>query len=124
MRLRTLFQFTYKRLAAMALLTISTATAARADIDCSGTLASVLVYNGGMLVINASWRGDYTKLSNLSGTPTDIATCAAWVAIAKEAIRSAKTVWTYYYDSTGTLTCATLPTYGSTPTPAYFALRP
>src|SRR5258708_27893189 len=93
MVLRTFFQFTHKRLAAIALLTISTATGARAEIACSGRLTSMLVYSDGMLVINTSWRGDYTKLCNLAGTPTDIATCASWVAIAKEAIRSAKTVF-------------------------------
>src|SRR6266705_1165567 len=121
---KALFLFPCTRGAAIASLFILMMSGARADIDCSGTLASMLIYNDGALVVNASWRGDYTKLCNLSGSPTEIAVCASWAAIAKEAIRSAKSVFTYYYDSTGTLTCASLPTYGSTPTPTYFALNP
>jgi hypothetical protein len=118
------FNSRFAKKAAVALFCTLITHGARADIDCEGTLNSVLVYTGGMLVINPSWRGDYIKLCVMSGTPTEIATCAAWVAIAKEAIRSAKSVFAYYYDSTGALTCANLPTYSATPVPAYFALRP
>ena len=95
----------------------------RADIQCSGTLSTVHVDNTGNLLVNASWRGDYTKLCNLSGTPTEMAMCASWFAIAKQAVATGKSVATYYYDTTGTLTCATLPTYGATPVPAYLMLK-
>ncbi len=121
---RTFFLSPCARGAAMASLFILSMSGARADFNCSGTLFSMLVYRDGTLIVNTSWRGDYTRLCSLSGTPTEIAVCASWVAIAKEAIRSAKSVFTYYPDSTGTLTCASLPTYGSTPTPTYFALNP
>src|SRR5882672_1874021 len=107
---------------AIALLSISSVPAARADVFCQGTLATMHVMTDGTLLINPSWRSDYIRICSLSGTPTQMTVCASWAAIAKEAIRSAKNVAAYYFDSSGTLTCAGLPSNTAAPTPALFML--
>ena len=104
------------------LLSISSVPAARADVFCQGTLTTMHVMIDGTLLVNPSWRADYIRLCSLSGTPTDITVCASWVAIAKEAVRSAKNVGAYYFDTSGTLTCASLPSNTSAPVPALFML--
>jgi len=103
---------------AIALLSISSVPAARADVFCQGTLATMHVMTDGTLLINPSWRSDYIRICSLSVLHADDGLRIV-AAIAKEAIRSAKNVAAYYFDSSGTLTCAGLPSNTAAPTPHF-----
>jgi hypothetical protein len=92
---------------------------AQADISCSGTLSSVLLYADGTVMINSTWRNDWTMICNTQNGygGIDISTCLAWYGAAVKASQSHVAVATYYAGNT--YTCANLPTYGSTPPTVY-----
>jgi len=97
-------------------------TVAHADISCVGTLGGVLLYSDGSVMIQGSWRGDWTMICNTQTGwgSIDGSTCFAWYAAAVSAAKSHTGVQTYYYGST--YTCANLPTYSSTPVPVYLLI--
>jgi hypothetical protein len=94
-------------------------TAAQADISCSGTLSGVLLYADGSVMIQGSWRGDWTMICNTQNNfgGIDTSTCLAWYGAAVKSSQGHVTVGTYY--SGDTYTCTNLPTYHNSPPPVY-----
>jgi len=94
-------------------------TAAQADISCSGTLSGVLLYADGSVMIQGSWRGDWTMICNTQNNfgGIDTSTCLAWYGAAVKSSQGHITVGTYY--SGDTYTCTNLPTYHNSPPPVY-----
>lgn len=103
--------------AALALLSLPS----QAATDCNGTVTRVLLYGDGTVNLLSSWRNDYTVLCNTNGTfgsiPAEL--CLSWYATAMNAAAHGKQVNVYY---AATYTCATLPTYWSSPVPTYVGL--
>jgi hypothetical protein len=91
---------------------------ASADFSCQATVINVLVYNNGIVNIVHSGRGDYTAICSMASdyNGVSVTTCAMWTAML-QAIKKKNGTATFYYPGTGT--CATLPTYWSTPAPVY-----
>jgi len=95
-------------------------TTAYADFNCGGTLGGVLLYSDGSVMIQGSWRSDWTMICNTQNGwgGIDGSTCLAWYGAAVSAAKSHTSVGTSY--SGNTYTCANLPTYSNTPAPVYF----
>lgn len=89
-----------------------------ADFNCEVDVQRVLVYADGSVNVLHSGRNDYTNICNVKGSWKDIdtVTCALWVGTLQSAQNNGKKA-VFYYGGSGT--CATLPTYGSTPAPVY-----
>ena len=92
---------------------------ARADISCSGTLGGVLLYADGTVMIQGSWRGDWTMLCNTQNNwgGIDMSTCLAWYGAAVKSSQGHTTVGTWYNGDA--YTCSNLPTYRNSPPPVY-----
>lgn len=88
---------------------------------CTGTVNAVYLTSDGSVVIEGSWRGDYTEMCNDQGTfgGVDQVTCLSWYAAAVQAEKAQSKVTVSYQDE-GSYTCANLPTYASSPAPYYF----
>jgi hypothetical protein len=99
------------------------AAAIASPINCQGTVLDALLYADGSVNIRGSWRSDFTFVCNTNGTFGGVATevCLSWYATAVKAISLGKTLQVYYNT---TYTCATLPTYGSSPVPVYIGMNP
>ena len=108
-------------LCALALLaTIPFARTATATTWCTGTVQAVYLASDGAVVIEGSWRGDFTEICNEQGTfgGIDQPRCLAWYAAAVSAERAQSKVELMY--PIDTYTCANLPTYSNSPAPYYF----
>lgn len=93
---------------------------ATASIYCGGTVTAVYLTSDGSVVIEGSWRGDYTEICNDQGTfgGVDQVTCLSWYAAAIQAEKAqSKVLLDYEYDN---YTCSSLPTYANSITPYYF----
>lgn len=99
------------------LLLLIFAVPAQAAYECTVSVKSLLVYKDGMVNVLHSGRGDYTMICSLNSdygvSPT---VCANWVALL-ESIKKRNGQANFYYEGQGS--CATLPTYHSTPVPVY-----
>jgi hypothetical protein len=105
-----------KLLALICILMLS--SQASASVYCSGKIKDLHVRRDGSVVIFYFPRGDYIDICNINVDRggASATTCRGWLSIFESAI--ARTVdITFYYDAD--VTCATLPTYGSAPTPYY-----
>ena len=93
---------------------------AHAYISCSGTLSGVLMYANGNVMIQGTWRNDWTTICNTQTDwgGIDTSACVAWYGAAVKTSQSHITVGIYYNGDA--YTCANLPTYGSTPPPVDF----
>jgi len=93
-----------------------------ASIYCGGKINNSYISKDGNLIIRGDWRNDYTRLCNLKGSVggVDSITCSMWASYVATSISSGKKVLLSYPDNS--LTCSTLPTYTSSPTPNYFML--
>jgi len=95
---------------------------AGAAISCMGSVDEVLLYADGTLNVRGNWRNDYTFLCNTNGTwgnvPAEV--CLGWYGLLAKAAADNKTVLMWYET---TATCATVPTYGSSPVPIYVGLK-
>lgn len=91
---------------------------AMASYTCSVTVNKVLVYANGNVNIKHSGRGDYTVICNLKTPRTNVSitTCAMWTSMLQN-IKKNDGKASFYYSGEGS--CATLPTYSSSPTPVY-----
>lgn len=94
---------------------------ASASVWCTGTLSAVYLAADGSLVIQGSWRNDYTEICNDQGTfgGIDQVTCTAWYAAAVKA-EAAQSKVTVFYGNDGGYTCSNLPTYANAIVPYYF----
>jgi hypothetical protein len=97
--------------------------AGAASLWCSGPVQRVLLYGTGQVMIQGSWRVDWTALCNVDGSVGGIATeiFLSWHAAAIAARVNNKLV-TVYYPEAGSSTCANLPTYNGAPVPGYFMM--
>lgn len=88
---------------------------------CSGTLVSVYMDASGNVIVQGSWRYDYTQLCSDQGSfgGIDSVTCLAWFGAAVKAQGSQSKVIVYYPNDGGS-TCANLPTYSNSLVPGYF----
>jgi len=106
-------------------LALSVCGQAHADsIYCTGSVANVLLYGDGYLMITASYRGDYTTLCSVQQTRNGIdpTTCWGWYSVAMTAKKEAKSV-TINYNDPSAVSCSTLPTYGAAPAPVYVMIN-
>jgi len=93
---------------------------AAAQTYCSGTINAVYLTSDGDVVLEGSWRGDYTEICNDQGTfgGIDQVTCLSWYAAAVKAeTAQSKVMVTYNNDG---YTCNNLPTYANSIVPFYF----
>ncbi|MCL1124631.1 hypothetical protein [Shewanella surugensis] len=92
-----------------------------ASFNCVVALERILIYKTGMVNVLHSGRGDYTSICNLKEEKggVSIATCAMWTSML-QSIKKEKGQAIFYYAGEGN--CATLPTYGSSPTPEYIGV--
>lgn len=119
---RSTFQFLRQVLAA--LLSISLISPAWAAPQwCQGSIGAAWVDWNGNLLVNPSWRGDHLLLCNVrtaltaNGVTIEPVTCVSWLSLARQAITGNKQTVINYGDAPA---CAQIPTYGSSPLPAYF----
>jgi hypothetical protein len=89
-----------------------------APLWCDGTLGQTYITNTGQFLLSGSWRNDITMICDLNQSWNGIApeTCAFWYSLLVSAKTNNKPARVYYDTS---YTCATLPTYGSSPAPGY-----
>lgn len=99
-------------------------TARANEIWCSGTVANVLMYKNGQLMVVPSFRNDYLTVCNVQSTwnEVDSTVCWGWYSTLMAAKKAGKTVTIFYSDPAATA-CSTLATYGSSPAPAYVMIN-
>ena len=104
------------------LLSTLAGVAMAADVQCNGSVSSLLIYTDGTVNILASWRSDYTHICNLKQVRkgVDPLTCAMWVNAIESARKLSATIKTYYTDDGSFTSCADLPRYAAAPAPVYF----
>jgi hypothetical protein len=92
-----------------------------AAFECSASVSTVLIYKDGSVNVLHSGRGDYTVICNLNSDRLGVAptTCAMWTSMLLNLKKDAKKAYFYYDDAPQYNSCATLPTYGSSPAPVY-----
>lgn len=90
---------------------------------CDGTISKMYIDSSGGVVINPSYRYDFTKICNINvawkGVSTE--TCKSWVSLALSAKLSKSNV-KVRYKTNDINSCPTMPTYGSSPAPDYIML--
>lgn len=97
---------------------------AQAAVSCYGNLSKALTYSDGRVMVESSWRGDWTTICSLNTPWKDIPTqtCWAWYAAANEAVTQQKKVYVYYptlnWDQ-----CPHIATYDNAPAPGYVLLE-
>lgn len=86
--------------------------------ECNVSVSRVLVYQDGKVNVLHTGRGDYTVICNVASDYQGVSpsTCAMWTALLSS-IKKKNGLAAFYYDGSGS--CATLPTYGSAPSPIY-----
>ncbi|MGQ7816219.1 hypothetical protein [Metapseudomonas furukawaii] len=110
-----------RTLSFIVLIALST-TVQSAALFCPGKVVQVIIYGNGNLMIQSTWRSDWTVLCNLKGNPSiDSVTCSHWSSLATMAFKEGSQIGVYYNVPAGT-TCANLPTYANAPVPVYLRL--
>lgn len=102
---------------AAALFIVAPATA---NIWCSGKLAGVYINSSGDVIINGSWRNDWTRICNLNEATPGTVTCSLWASFATTAWQGNRSVRLMYG---GQGSCSEIPSYNGAPTPAYVMLE-
>ena len=89
-----------------------------AVFQCNVTVQKVLIYEDGSVNVYHTGRGDYTYICSLSEERkgVSIQTCAMWASMLQN-IKKNSGIAQLYYSGEGS--CATLPTYASSPAPTY-----
>lgn len=95
---------------------------ARADAYCSAIVTLAYTDAGGHVTIYAPWRGGWTTLCNLNSAWKGVepSTCFGWFSVVNTAVVNGKNIKLFYADAQAN--CATMPTYGDAPAPAYVML--
>ncbi|MCS4306766.1 hypothetical protein M2404_001091 [Rheinheimera pacifica] len=96
------------------------AAPASANIWCSGKLAGVYITSSGDVVINGSWRNDWTRICNLNAGEVSAVTCSMWASYAATAKKDSLNVKVAY--TAGLTSCSTIGTYETSPIPYYLML--
>jgi hypothetical protein len=87
-------------------------------IWCNGKLFGVYINKEGDVLINASWRHDWTRICNVN-TAGMQSTCPLWASYAATAYQNQLNVRVMYSNAAS---CDQLPTYNGAPFPEYFML--
>lgn len=114
----TSLRFMHLRTALIVLAATLVPMQAFAVFECNVKVHTVLVYANGDVNINHSGRNDYTVVCNLNhsfGGASPIV-CATWFALLQQ-IKKKNGIANFYFNGEGS--CASLATYGNTPTPVY-----
>ena len=112
---------TYRYIAALfALTSVLFAVPASAAIWCGGKLAGVYINSTGDVIINGSWRNDWTRICNLKEDAPGAVTCSLWASYAATAWQGNRNVRLMY---SGPASCAAIPTYNGAPVPGYLMLE-
>ena len=92
-------------------------------IYCSGEITNTYVSSGASLYVKGTWRNDYMRLCNLTGTVnnTNAITCSMWASYAATAMTNKKQVKIAFADNGG-VTCANMGTYSNAPKVIYVML--
>lgn len=97
--------------------------ASAGNLWCLGQLSGSYITSSGQLVINGSWRKDWTTVCDTRGVRgVDTVVCSLWASYAATAIKEGLNVRIMY--SNPSFTCETVPTYNNAPAPAYVMLLP
>lgn len=87
-------------------------------IWCYGKLQGVYIDKEGDVIVNATWRNDWTRICNLN-TAGMQSICPLWASYAATAYQNQTNVRVMYNNASS---CDQLPTYNSAPLPEYFML--
>lgn len=111
-----------KSLIALMVFALSSQSLLAAPVWCRGKLEGAYVASDGWLVINGSWRNEWTGLCNMKTSVggVDVAMCAIWAAYTAKAVESQQPVQLMYNAGPE---CAKLPTYANSPIPYYVLLQ-
>jgi hypothetical protein len=114
-----------KHLAMVAVLLAIGMPSYSATIWCNGSISDVLMYKGGGLMVNPSFRNDWIVICNTVEMFNDVdpMVCWGWYSLVMTAKKENKQV-TIYYSHPNAADCATLPTYSSSVPPEYVRLKP
>ena len=104
----------------LVLLTMLFSAHSSAAIWCSGKLVGVYITSTGDVIINGSWRNEWTRICNLNEGATTTVVCSMWASYAASARQNDLNV-TLMYD-TGPASCNEIPSYQGAPTPIYFMI--
>ena len=102
-------------------LLVSISTLSEAAFHCNVGISKVLVYGNGSVNVFHQGRNDYTIICNLSEARQNVSitTCAMWTSMLQNIKKEGNKAIFYY---PGSVTCAALPTYGSSPAPVYIGV--
>ncbi len=101
----------------------STQTFGATTIACQGTISNLLVDSAGHVLITGTWRNAVTQICSVNGDLGTISAtnCSIYYSLLETAYLNQEQI-TIYYDAV-TYTCANLPTYASSPLPAYMIMQ-
>ena len=88
---------------------------------CDGKIAHTFADRSGGVYIFGTWRNDWQQICNLNFVWKEISvsSCRAWFSTSQTAVVTQQPVIV----SIDTTSCATMPTYGESPSPIYLMLR-
>ncbi|MDR6985123.1 hypothetical protein J2X32_003780 [Rheinheimera pacifica] len=92
-----------------------------ASVWCSGKIKGVYITSGGDVVINGSWRNNWTRICNLNAGDVNTVTCSMWASYAATATKENIDVTLNY--NNGVSSCSAIDTYENAPTPYYLMLN-
>jgi len=92
-----------------------------ASFECKVNMQNVLLYKSGAVNVRHSGRSDFTYICNLNSEwkGVSVTTCAMWASMLINLHEDNKPATFYYTVTNDYDSCATLPTYGSSPAPTY-----
>ncbi len=88
------------------------------NLWCNGKIGGVYINKEGDVIVNATWRNDWTRICNLN-TAGMQSTCPLWASYAATAYQNQLNVRVMYSNASS---CDQLPTYNGAPLPEYFML--
>lgn len=100
-------------------------SASAVSLSCEGTVRQIYVAVNSRVFVQGSWHTDWTMICDLDDTWNGVTgeLCKTWFAMALTAYQAKSNVMVRY-DNLQSTDCAALPTYGNSPAPLYFMLRP
>lgn len=103
------------------ILTLISQIAAAQNLWCAGTITGVYINSNKEVIVNGSWRSEWTRICRTDGSIGDIdtVTCSLWTSLITSAINNNKKMTFHYNELPEGTICDTLPTYGDAPTPSY-----
>lgn len=108
-----------KKIITLGLLFASSSVSAN-YFQCIGTVKNVLVYAEGYVIIDTSYRNEYTQVCNLKNDWKGVSpeACKGMLSTLLTAQSTGRNIMTYYNQ----YTCETLPSYASTPASTYVGI--